>query len=210
MTDYTMEHLSEKEELILESACKIFADKGFSAATTSEIAKEAGVAEGTIFRYFKTKKDILRGLFAQIAGVIAEKIALPTLEKILMDESLKDARIVIREIVTDRIKLVDAHFPLLKVVLSEVLFHEDVRIIFIDKVVSRVLPMFEKFYLRKVKEGQFRPIKTSIVMRAFIGNIVMLIAQKNVFGDMLPIEDIDEEIEALIDILLFGISCQAK
>ena len=47
--------LPEKEEKILKSAIKIFSEKGFSASTTSEIAKDAGVAEGTIFRYFKTK-----------------------------------------------------------------------------------------------------------------------------------------------------------
>lgn len=45
-----------RKEAVLKAAVKIFSEKGYSAATTSEIAKEAGVAEGTIFRYFKTKK----------------------------------------------------------------------------------------------------------------------------------------------------------
>lgn len=205
-----IEALSEKEKLILESACKIFSKKGFSAATTNEIAKEAGIAEGTIFRYFRTKKDILRGIFVQMASVIADKIALPTLEKILLDKTKKDAREVIREIATDRIKLVDTYFPMLKVIMSEVLFHEDMKTIFVDKIANRVIPVFDEFYLRKVEEGQFRPIKTYVVVRAFIGNIMMLIVQKNIFGEKLPIDELDEEIEALIDILLFGISSNVK
>ena len=44
---------------ILEAALRVFSRKGFNGATTSEIAREAGVAEGTIFRYFETKKDLL-------------------------------------------------------------------------------------------------------------------------------------------------------
>lgn len=200
------ESLSPKEQMILDAACNIFAEKGFSAATTNEIAKAAGVAEGTIFRYFKTKKDILRGLFGQMASVMADKIVLPSLEKILLDKNPRDPREIIREIIIDRIKLVDKHFAMFKVVMSEVLFHEDMRNIFIDKVIIKFLPVFEKFYNQKVEEGQFRPIKPRIVLRTFVGNIMVLIAQKNVFGEKLPIDDIDEEIEAVIDILLFGIS----
>ncbi|WP_446715397.1 helix-turn-helix domain-containing protein [Caloramator sp. Dgby_cultured_2] len=35
---------------------KVFSEKGFEGSRTSEIAKEANVAEGTIFKYFKTKR----------------------------------------------------------------------------------------------------------------------------------------------------------
>ncbi|MGE4282233.1 MAG: TetR/AcrR family transcriptional regulator [Clostridia bacterium] len=205
-----IENLSEKEKKILNAACKIFSEKGFSAATTNEIAKEAGIAEGTIFRYFRTKKDILRGLFIQIANLVADKIALPPIERILLDKTQKDAREIIRELVVDRIKLVDHYFPMFKVMMSEVLFHDDIRSILVEKIINRVLPALDDFYLRKVEEGQFRPIKTHVVLRAFVGNIMMLIAQKNVFGNKLPVYDLDEEIESLIDILLFGISSDAK
>lgn len=208
--DTNNKRLLEKEKLILEAACKIFSEKGFSASTTNEIAKEAGVAEGTIFRYFPTKKDILRGFFVEVANIIADKIVLPSLEEILLDKTQKDAREVIREIVKDRIKLVDSHFSMIKVIMSEVLFHEDIRAIFIDNIVNRLLPVFDDFYLRKVESGEFRRIKTPIVMRAFVGNIMMLIVQKNVFSDKLPIDDLNEEIESLIDMLLYGIASSNK
>lgn len=48
--------LSEKQIKILEAAIEIFAEKGYASTSTSEIAKRAGVAEGTIFRHYKTKK----------------------------------------------------------------------------------------------------------------------------------------------------------
>ena len=45
---------------ILE-AVDMFGEKGYASTSTSEIAKRAGVAEGTIFRYYKTKRFITSG-----------------------------------------------------------------------------------------------------------------------------------------------------
>src|SRR5690349_5352267 len=53
----------DKRERILDAAERIFAQHGFSAAKVSEIAKEAGVADGTIYLYFKNKDDLLISLF---------------------------------------------------------------------------------------------------------------------------------------------------
>lgn len=54
---------SEKRERILEGALKAFAKKGFYNTKVSEIASEAGVADGTIYLYFKNKDDLLISLF---------------------------------------------------------------------------------------------------------------------------------------------------
>lgn len=50
---------NERQMRILEAAVDMFGEKGYASTSTSEIAKRAGVAEGTIFRYYKTKKDLL-------------------------------------------------------------------------------------------------------------------------------------------------------
>lgn len=50
---------SEKKRRILNSAIKIFGEKGFQNATISEIAKDAGIGDATIYEYFKSKEDIL-------------------------------------------------------------------------------------------------------------------------------------------------------
>jgi TetR/AcrR family fatty acid metabolism transcriptional regulator len=53
----------DKRERILAAAERIFARDGFFAARVSEIAKDAGVADGTIYLYFKSKDDLLISLF---------------------------------------------------------------------------------------------------------------------------------------------------
>ena len=52
-----------KTEKILDAAGKIFADKGFFQSTISMIAREAGVADGTIYLYFKNKEDLFIQFF---------------------------------------------------------------------------------------------------------------------------------------------------
>lgn len=63
-----------KHKKILKAAVKIFAEKGFYNARVSEIAKEADVADGTIYLYFKNKDDILISLFEEEFGQIVENM----------------------------------------------------------------------------------------------------------------------------------------
>lgn len=63
----------DKRDRILKAAIRVFARKGFYATRVSEIAKAAGVADGTIYLYFKNKDDVLISLFEERIGrLIAE------------------------------------------------------------------------------------------------------------------------------------------
>jgi TetR/AcrR family fatty acid metabolism transcriptional regulator len=55
---------NNKYHQILEAAVKVFARQGFYQSTIAQIAKEAGVADGTIYLYFKNKDDILVQFFS--------------------------------------------------------------------------------------------------------------------------------------------------
>ncbi|MBW2634204.1 MAG: TetR/AcrR family transcriptional regulator [Deltaproteobacteria bacterium] len=54
---------NDKYQRILQAAIKVFAEQGFFQSTIAQIAKEAGVADGTIYLYFKSKDDILVQFF---------------------------------------------------------------------------------------------------------------------------------------------------
>jgi len=70
----------DKYGLILDAAQKVIAASGFHGAQVSRIAKEAGVADGTIYLYFKNKEDILVSLFRQRLGDLVQ----------LFDESIRE------------------------------------------------------------------------------------------------------------------------
>ncbi len=54
--------MTEKKELILETALKLFAEQGFDTTPTSKIARLAGVSEGLIFRHFGTKEGLMKAV----------------------------------------------------------------------------------------------------------------------------------------------------
>lgn len=62
----------DKRNAILDAATRVFAERGLSAAPTSEISKQAGVAEGTLFTYFKTKDDLINALYREIKLELAD------------------------------------------------------------------------------------------------------------------------------------------
>jgi len=71
MADHTRK--KTRKERIMDAALRIFAEKSFPEATISEISKEAGVSDATVYEYFGTKEDLL---FA-----IPEKISNDTFEE---------------------------------------------------------------------------------------------------------------------------------
>lgn len=72
-----MEHNKHR---ILKTALKLFARQGFRETTTSQIAREAGVANGTLFHYFPAKDDIIDSLFL-LCSLSVEKYYRRDLEK---------------------------------------------------------------------------------------------------------------------------------
>lgn len=63
-----------KYKQIIEAAVIVIAQHGYHHAQVSKIAKQAGVADGTIYLYFKNKEDILISVFQEKMGEIVEKI----------------------------------------------------------------------------------------------------------------------------------------
>src|SRR5437867_2347128 len=55
----------DKPQQIIDAAVRVFARKGYFNSRVSDIAREAGIAAGTIYLYFKTKEDILVTVFRE-------------------------------------------------------------------------------------------------------------------------------------------------
>ena len=56
----------KKRKAILDAAVEMFADRGIGHAPTSAISSAAGIAEGTLFTYFKTKDELLNELYREM------------------------------------------------------------------------------------------------------------------------------------------------
>ncbi|MCX8128873.1 MAG: TetR/AcrR family transcriptional regulator [Clostridia bacterium] len=83
-----------KKDQIYEAAIKLFNKNGFDKTPTSQIAKEAGVAIGTLFHYFKTKEELINSLYLKckesminrtISGVNEEKTYIRKVKRIYVN-----------------------------------------------------------------------------------------------------------------------------
>ncbi|MFE8703778.1 TetR/AcrR family transcriptional regulator [Cytobacillus sp. FJAT-54145] len=84
---------------IIDAAVVVIAENGYHSAQVSKIAKQAGVADGTIYLYFKNKEDILISLFQEKMGNFVEKIE----EKIAGKDTAAEKLLM----------MVEAHFRML-------------------------------------------------------------------------------------------------
>ncbi|MFG6148330.1 TetR/AcrR family transcriptional regulator [Halobacillus sp. B23F22_1] len=77
-----------KYKQIIDAAVVVIAENGYHSSQVSKIAKKAGVADGTIYLYFKNKEDILVSLFQDKMGQFIEKIEHETTSKQSAEEKL--------------------------------------------------------------------------------------------------------------------------
>jgi TetR/AcrR family fatty acid metabolism transcriptional regulator len=61
-------NVADKREAILRAATKVFARNGYFNAKVADIARAAGVADGTVYLYFKSKEEILHSIFDRSMG----------------------------------------------------------------------------------------------------------------------------------------------
>jgi AcrR family transcriptional regulator len=63
MTKVTQQHVDARRESILEAAARLFARRGLNGATMADIAAEADLSAGALYRYFSSKDDLMRAVF---------------------------------------------------------------------------------------------------------------------------------------------------
>ncbi|MBX3495356.1 MAG: TetR/AcrR family transcriptional regulator [Parvibaculum sp.] len=75
-TDKVSARLAETRCGILDAARDLVAEGGFAAAQVSEVARRAGIATGTIYRYFSSKEELCRQIFREVSAQEMDRLAL--------------------------------------------------------------------------------------------------------------------------------------
>ena len=110
-------NLSLKQRQVLLSSLKLFSEIGFENTTASLIAKEAGVSEGTVFTYFKTKEGILEAILSTfLEQVIPDVIADFSKKKFTANQETFSE--FLRSIVRDRLIFIWENQMQVKILLS--------------------------------------------------------------------------------------------
>ena len=132
------------KEKIRKAAIRLFAEKGYNGTATSEIAKLAGVAEGTVFKYYPRKKDLLKQVALETIEILDSNEIVPKAEQVLIqyrDSTVEDFLIAITK---DRIMLLEQNKMILKAFFVEMLYHEEIREYFTEILNKNILGIGHK------------------------------------------------------------------
>lgn len=198
--------MTEKQKSILRASIKLFAEKGFHASSTAEIAKEAGVAEGTIFRHYKSKKDILLAVVAPVLVKFAAPFILKDIREIFKEQAEKPFKEVTTELFRNRLNLVLQNEKTIRILLQEAFFHDEIREALIATVFKDAKEMVYKLIEAKMNAGELRRLPSQAVFRAVLHSMIGLVMFRQVLDPDEFAEYSDEEqIAYTVDILMNGI-----
>ena len=146
---------TEKERSIIEAAAVLFGERGIEGATTAEIARRAGVTEKTLFRYFPSKKDLVRRvLFPPLlrSGLTRQWEAVESLLK-AKDSSFRSWYVAAE---TKELSIIAKHPALTRTVNIELLQNEELR--------GAIAPLWQQHIWRPMVEG-LEELRTKGVIR---------------------------------------------
>lgn len=157
-----------KRETLLLAAEQVFAEKGFEKATTIEIARTAGVAEGTIYEYFKSKEGLLFSVLREGFQGHVESLGVPFIEK--------NAAEKLRRFIHDHFVLYLKNHRFAATFISSGIYNEK----FYS---SPAYPEFQKYletiddiFLQGKADGSFRPeTNVRIFKNLFLGTFCNLV-----------------------------------
>ncbi|MCP4870628.1 MAG: TetR/AcrR family transcriptional regulator [Proteobacteria bacterium] len=132
--------LTDKQRRVLDAAMEVFAEQGFSATSTSEIAKRAGVAAGTVFRFYKTKKDLLVGAVAPLFKRFVAPSLVREFGKVLQaDHATLES--FIGAVLQDWLEFVQKNRRVIRVALQETPLHPELRALWQESIMDQLRPM---------------------------------------------------------------------
>ena len=189
---------ADTKNRILEAGLKLFSRKGYLGATTREIAKQAGVAEVTLFRYFPSKEKLFEEMILTYSF-------LPALRGLLVEVRGMEYRDALSEIASRFLERLYERRDLIRIMHSEMYHYPSkVKIIyhnFIDEMVRTLASYFKELQGMSV----LKDFSAEIGARAFLGMLFSYFnAQQNLLKKKMGRVEKDRIVAGFVEIFIGG------
>ncbi len=201
--DFKTQMTEARRRQIIMGAAQIFSEKGYHKATTRQIAKAAGISEGTIYNYFENKRDLLLGMI--------EVMAAQSVREVIQTQAEDNPKTLITALLMDRFELLSNHGRFMAPIFAEVFADEALREAVYQKVISPTINFLEQYLQRQVDVGAFRPVNPMIVARSLVGavtiNTILKVTQLDPrYAEVSP----SEMIEEIVSLFLKGVVVESN
>ncbi|MCB5233910.1 MAG: TetR/AcrR family transcriptional regulator [Candidatus Cloacimonetes bacterium] len=184
-----------RREMILEKAMEVFAKNGSQGSTIADIAKAAGIAQGTVYVYFESKEDLLNECMQEIIGPEIEEIIART-------KDIEDTMERLFEFFNEHINLVESKPFIARLLTMENRQNENFYSQWPNfNPLKRYLDYVEELANDAIKDGRIRPLDTKTFAYMIVGVMDLAMAQWLTTSQSL---DMSQMADSIRDIIRYG------
>ena len=191
---------SKRQEQILKAASEVFVRKGYDAATIPEIAKSCGLAAGTLYIYYPSKRELF-------ISVIESLMVAPVLV-FFNNKMNKDFPTTFKDALYNRIGFLQGEsLHHLLALMGEIQRDPGLSATFAEKVIKPFLGYMENIYRDRIDSGEFRKMEPKIVVR-LIGSIMIGMSMlRMIEGETCPLNHLSQKQlgEEIMNFMLHGL-----
>lgn len=194
-----------RRQQILDAAVKVFAEKGFDRATIADVARAAGVAEGSIYNYFKNKGDLLVSIPHRVIRPPVQ--AIHTQIHDVAPEDLPPPEVILPLIARTMIATVCQNKHIFRILISAIpAMSPATRAKYMNQVVLYVLQTLEMYFRAQIRRGVFRKhLNPTTLSRAFVGMFFPFVMLSEILNvESSPRWDYDHLVAEIVPIFLRG------
>ena len=162
----------ERRTQLLHIAIKLFSEKGFSGATTREIASRAGISEAMVFRHFANKEELYHAILDHKACHRGEVILPWECENFQELIAEKDDYKVFYNLALTALENHKKDVDFMRLMLHSALEGHELSELFVEKFVSRLYDFIGDYIRQRQEDGAMREVNPRVVVRAFLGMLI--------------------------------------
>lgn len=186
----------ESRDRILDAAFELFVQKGYHGSSMRTIAREAGLAAGSLYNHFESKEEIFKEVLLRDHLI---HYVLPVLETAEGD----DAEALIRNVSGRVYSVIRTQKDLLHLMFIEIVEFEGRHFGQIFELGGA--PIFAFISKLQNSRSQFRPISTGNIFLSIVGLVLSQWLMETSFLSNTPLPETEDHFEAAVDIFLHGV-----
>lgn len=182
---------------ILDAATQVFAERGYHNTTIRQIAQQAGIADGTVYIYFKTKTELLLGILNRINESERRQTD-------LSQEVAGDFAGFFAAYLRYRMNVLEANFQAFRAILPDILSNAELRNHYYTQVAEPTFALAVPIFQSWVEQGLLKPLDPALTMRVITSTVLGLLVLR-MLGDPVAEHEWQRLPEVMTELLLHGL-----
>lgn len=195
---------TDKLTQIDDAAISLFAEKGFANTSTKEIAVRANVAEGTIFKHYKTKDNLLLNILLKFIKVLIP-VMKKDIAKKLSSQPFETVEDFIRYFIKNRIQFVQENQDIMRIFVKELVYNDSLRQNLMTGYFDDLVQLFYDYFDQFKAKGQLKDIPNEELINKMLKIILADVVWMFVLTDNYKTTDLEARTEMMIRQFLDGL-----